>query len=115
MIYRTPAFWAPFAFGLSLLLAATYLRRSHYSIGGDAALVGLGILLLILAIACFRGARHYGILMEQRSSRGRLRWIPARFYTAGFYARQIRVFGVLGVVLAAEFVIVGALLLLHHQ
>ena len=115
MIYRVPGFWAPFAFGISLLFAAAYLRQAHHGIAGDSALLALGILLLVLAIASFRSAQQYGVLMEQRCASRRLRWIPERFYTAGFFARQIRIFGVLGVVLAAEFLVVGTLLLLHTR
>lgn len=113
MIYRTPAFWAPFAFALSLLFAAAYLRRTHHSIAGDLTLIALGALLFLLAVACFRGAQEYGALMEQRSATAR-RWLPERFYTARFFARQIRVFGVLGAVLAAEFVLVGIILCVQH-
>jgi hypothetical protein len=113
MIYRTPAFWAPFAFGFSLLFVAMYLRHAHHSQAGAFTLITLGAFLFVLAIACFRSAQQYGLLMEQRSASSR-RWFPERFYSAGFFARQTRIFGVLGGVLAAELILLGVMLLIHH-
>lgn len=108
MIYRTPAFWAPFAFGFSLLFAGMYLRHAHHSHAGALTLIGLGAFLFLLAVACFRSAQQSGFLMEQRSASSR-RWFP----DASFFSRQIRIFGVLGAVVAAEFILLGVMLLIH--
>jgi hypothetical protein len=89
-----------------------YLRHGHHSHAGALTLIGLGAFLLLLSVACFRSAQQYGFLMQQRSASSR-RWLPERFYSARFFTRQIRIFGVLGAVVGAELILLGVMLLIH--